>query len=139
MILYTDGGCTNNDQKDISKRDMVSVVSNECGDIVAEVNTHGGSNNLAELIAVEYALDYALQSRASSLHIISDSRTAISQFHKDESKRNLKSIRKMNDYEQYIGIKRRIDRMKLYLDVEIEWRPREDNLAGHYIEEKYCL
>ena len=29
MILYTDGGCSGNDQRDLSKRKMIAAVSDE--------------------------------------------------------------------------------------------------------------
>ncbi len=118
---------------------MVSVVADAKGKIVDEIQNHGGSNSLAELIAVEHAIDYALAKRQKRVHIISDSMTAISQFNKDESARNPKTLRKMNDPEWYQAIKGRIDDLKRFIDVKIEWQSRENNLAGHYIEEKYGL
>jgi ribonuclease HI len=126
-------------QKDASKRTMIAVVSDSKGKILSDVSNHGGSNNIAELMAMEHALDIALKMKLKKLHIISDSRCAISQFKKDESKRNAKSIRKMNDYEWYQAIKGRIDRLKQYIDVTLEWQGRDSNLAGHYIENKYGL
>src|SRR5260370_16905287 len=55
-ILYTDGGCSGNDQPDLSKRKMVAVVSDEHGTVLIEKHEQGGSNNIAELIAVKEAL-----------------------------------------------------------------------------------
>ena len=52
-ILYADGGCSGNDQPDLSKRKMVAVVSDEHGTVLIEKHEHGGSNNIAELIAVK--------------------------------------------------------------------------------------
>jgi ribonuclease HI len=56
MILYTDGGCSGNDQLDLSKRKMIAVVSDERGKILIDKHQHGGSNNIAELLAVKGAL-----------------------------------------------------------------------------------
>lgn len=139
MKLYVDGGCSFNNQPDISKREMVSVVADDNGSILDEITNHGGSNSIAELIAIEHALDWCVKNNIKKVHISSDSRTAISQFHKDESKRSAKSIRKMNDYEWYQAVKGRIDELKQLVEVELEWQGRDFNLAGHYIEEKYSL
>jgi len=35
-ILYTDGGCSLNDQPDASKREMIAVVSDSNGKVLAE-------------------------------------------------------------------------------------------------------
>ena len=46
-ILYSDGGCSGNEQLDPSKRKMVAVVSDEHGKVLIDKHVEGGSNNIA--------------------------------------------------------------------------------------------
>lgn len=136
MILYIDGGCSGNGQKDITKRKMVSVVTDGEGLVIDERDGQGGSNNIAELEAVLLAV-----SRCAFLkgdHLIYT-----------DSKNNLywakgHISRKVNDYERTLSIYRSIKNFeKIAKENDSKWRlkfiPREYNLAGHYIENKYSL
>lgn len=139
LLLFVDGGCSGNDQKDLSKRTMVSVVTDQSGKVLSEIQNHGGSNNLAEFIALEAALRYALENKQRQVEIVTDSMTIVSWFNRDDSKLKPKVLNKMNDPEWYSAVKAKIDELKQYIDVDLYQRPREENLAGHYIEEKYSL
>jgi ribonuclease HI len=61
-ILYTDGGCTNNNQTDVAKRVMSVAVVDDRGDELLVLNEEcGGSNNIAEFLAVKEALTWVKQ------------------------------------------------------------------------------
>jgi ribonuclease HI len=57
--VYIDGGCTHNNQKDATKREMIFVVLSEDEIVLVEGYASGGSNNIAELLAVRAALAWA--------------------------------------------------------------------------------
>ena len=78
ITLYVDGGCIGNAQRDITKRKMVSVVTKKDGTVVVEEHNEGGSNNIAELIAVKEALKYCLSVGKDSAKIITDSKNNLS-------------------------------------------------------------
>lgn len=132
MIFYIDGGCSGNNQKKLSKRKMVSVVADKNGIILAEITGNGGSNNIAEFLALEAALQFCLNNKVKRTEIITDSQNNIHWF------RRLKK-KGQNDYERVAGIKRSIDAMAKVVEVNLIWKPREENLAGQYIENKYKL
>ena len=73
-ILYTDGGCMGNEQRDCSKRNMVAVVSDERGHILVDKYQEGGSNNIAELLAVKEALLWCVAHKIDDVEIRTDSR-----------------------------------------------------------------
>lgn len=140
MKLYIDGGCSGNKQPDMTKRTMISIVTDETGKVLVDKNNHGGSNNIAEFIALEDAIDYALKNKQKKVRIITDSQNNISWFNRDDSKhKSQKAIKRLNDPEWYQAIKERIDLLKQYIDIELEWVGREENLAGQYIENRYSL
>lgn len=136
MILYIDGGCSGNGQKDLSKRTMISVVTDGNGFVLDKREAQGGSNNIAEIEAVLLAV-----SRCAFLkgeHLIYT-----------DSKNNLywakgHISRKVNDYDRTRSIYNSIKNFeKVAKDNSSTWRlkfiPREYNLAGHYIENKFKL
>jgi ribonuclease HI len=73
-ILFTDGGCLNNDQHDVSKRRMIAVVSDRTGAVLVERWQNGGSNNIAELWAVNEALKRAKDHEWNAVEVRTDSR-----------------------------------------------------------------
>jgi ribonuclease HI len=77
MILYTDGGCSANWQKDMSKRKMVSVVSDAAGLPIWEKHLQGGSNNIAEIVAVWGALKCCQRMGISTVEIRTDSQNNV--------------------------------------------------------------
>ena len=56
MAVPADGGCVGNEQRDVSGRRMVMVVTDSAGTLLVEREAPGGSNNIAELAAVSDAL-----------------------------------------------------------------------------------
>ena len=73
IILYTDGGCTGNEQLDASQRVMRAVVSGANGTILVHLTRSGGSNNIAELWAVALALRWAKDNGHTAVEIRTDS------------------------------------------------------------------
>jgi len=73
-ILYTDGGCSGNDQPDTAKRKMIAVVTDSSGNVLVEGQVRGGSNNIAELLAVKEALVWATEHGCDAIEIRTDSR-----------------------------------------------------------------
>jgi hypothetical protein len=73
--VFTDGGCSNNNQPELFKRHMRAVVLAEWdGRILADIQQRGGSNNIAEFMAVEQALLWAKLYGYTQLEIRTDSR-----------------------------------------------------------------
>ena len=78
VSVFTYGGCTNNYQYDIETRDMYIIVTDEVGSVLVEKIKTSGSNNIAELWAIEEALLYANSCGVLDLDLYSDSKTALS-------------------------------------------------------------
>ncbi len=134
--VYVDGGCSGNGQRDLSKRRMVAVVTDASGTVLFEDAFVGGSNNIAELLAVEHALAYAMTQRTGHddvLRIYTDSRNNLAWV-------NGRTVGKdINDRHRVLAIKERIDHYKKSVNFELIWIPREQNKAGHVIEQRYGL
>ena len=107
---------------------MRSVVVAEWNEaVLAEKAEQGGSNNIAELIAVEMALRWAKQQGCEELHI------------KTDSQNNLRWVFRtigegMNDRDRVLALRRSIERLRADVALELTWIPREQNLAGLYLE-----
>ena len=130
-ILYTDGGCSGNDQLDMSKRTMVVVVAAEDGSLISERSEPGGSNNIAELMAVRDALKWAYNHGVSTVEIRTDSKN-------NESWVLGKKIGKhINDRAAVLRLRAEIDSFRAHISMLLVWVPRDDNRAGHIIEGKY--
>lgn len=133
MILNTDGGCSGNGQKDLSKRKMIAVVTDEGGNVIIEKFQDGGSNNIAELLAVKEALVWCFNSGVKNVEIITDSRNNISWVW------NKKVGKKINDRAMVMNLKNTIDVLLRDIKLTLTWKPREENWAGIHIENKYQL
>ena len=133
MILHTDGGCSGNGQLDITKRKMVMVVTDLCGNVLIEKEEDGGSNNIAELIAVREALNWCIKNGYKEVEIITDSKNTMSWVW------NKKVGKKINDRERVMDIKSVIDEYLKEIKLSLQWKPREENWAGIHIENKYSL
>lgn len=136
MILYIDGGCSGNGQKDLNKRKMISVVTDGDGFVLDEREGQGGSNNIAELEAVLLAVSRCAYLKGDHL-IYTDSKNNLywAQGH---------ISRKVNDFERTRNIYKAIREYESVSNKnQSTWRlkfiPREYNLAGHYIENKFKL
>lgn len=134
MILYTDGGCSGNWQKDMSKRKMVSVVSDDQGNVLWEKHVQGGSNNIAEILAVWGALKCCQRKGVREVEIRTDSQNNVAWC------KSHRCSDKVNDKETVMRILHRIHLIRTFgLRMNLVWIPREENLAGHYIEAKHKL
>jgi ribonuclease HI len=132
MILYTDGGCSNN-QKDISFRKMISVVTNENGNIIIDKRVDGGSNNIAELIAVKEALLWCKNNNIKNVEIRTDSKNNLAWVMSG------KVGKKLNDKNLVLSIISEINRIKSFVNFKMVWVPREKNQAGFFIEKLNLL
>ncbi len=133
MQLYVDGGCSGNDQLDLAKRKMVSVVTDSYGGLLKERIETGGSNNIAELLAVYDALEWCHAHKVLAVEVMTDSRNNLSWvFGKKVGKH-------INDRERVLSLKRDIELLRQTIALTLTWLPRDENLAGHYIESRYGL
>ena len=145
--IYVDGSCKGNEQPNIKKRRMYTCVVVEelalakksirflganDGSDVAIVLIPGGSNNIAELIAIESGLKIAIGLSYQEVLIKSDSSTALAWVKADEIKSH-----KINDPELTKKIHNLIkDKwIPMIQKVEFELVPREKNLAGIKLDE----
>ena len=134
LTLYIDGGCSGNGQRDLSKRRMVSVVTDETGAVLSETLTVGGSNNIAELIAVRDAIRWCGVKGIRRAHVMTDSKNNLSWTF------GTKVGKAINDRETVLSLKAEITKAFVAgFDLTLTWVPREDNRAGHYIERVYAL
>jgi ribonuclease HI len=78
MVIYTDGGCAGNEQKDLTRRRMIAVATDERGAVLTETKQAGGSNNIAELLAVRDALSWCCSHKVPVVEIRTDSRNNFS-------------------------------------------------------------
>src|SRR3972149_18536 len=127
-ILYTDGGCKGNEQRTLSRRQMTALVTDADGVVLAARVLPGGSNNIAELLAVQYALEWCVLHEVPSVEIRTDSRNTLAWV---KSKRVGKNC---NDRAYVLRIKQRIATLRHVIGLTLTWIPREENKAGHKIE-----
>ena len=133
MILHTDGGCSNSNQKDMSIRKMIAVVTDVAGNVIIEKTQEGGSNNIAELLAVKEALIWCVNNGIKEVEIITDSQNNLSWVWKT------KLGKKLNDRDAVMNLKNVIDVCLQEIKLTLTWKPREENWAGIHIENKYSL
>jgi len=131
-LLYTDGGCTNNDQPDIRKREMIAVVSDSNGSVLVETYLHGGSNNIAEFLAVKEALVWAKENGCDAVEVRTDSRNTFAWVAG-------RIGYALNDRNAVLDLYETINRLRQDVHLDLVWVPRNANLAGKYIEEKVGL
>jgi ribonuclease HI len=118
MIRYTDGGCSGNDPLDLPKRKIVAVVSDEHAKILIDKHQEGGSNNIAELLAVNEALLWCSVNRIADVEIRTDSMNNLGWvFGKKVGK-------KVNDRDTVLAPKNSIDAYRQQVNVSLNWIPR---------------
>ncbi len=133
MLLYVDGGCSGNDQHDLAARRMIAVVTDCDGAVVSERRMVGGSNNIAELEAVHDALAWCVARGIPAVDIHTDSRNNLSWV------LGTKIGKHLNDRQRVLDLKSSIATLRRSVQFTLTWVPRDDNLAGHYIEDKHGL
>jgi len=134
LTLYVDGGCSGNGQRSPTKRRMVSVVTDETGVVLTERFADGGSSNIAELSAVRDAVSWCGMMGIVQATIMTDSKNNLAWTF---GRRVGKAI---NDRETVLAIKTEITAAFIAgFDLTMKWIPRDENLAGHYIERVHTL
>jgi prepilin-type processing-associated H-X9-DG protein len=125
MKLFTDGSCDN--FLDITDRKMVIVVTDDAGAVLVEKTLSGGSSNIAELWAVTEALVWAKEAQVGEIEVLTDSRNNLAWLDGHIGK-------KLNDRTAVMNLLTAIDNLKKYVNMSVLWIPREENLAGMYLE-----
>ncbi len=139
LYTYTDGGCWGNNSPNYSERRMVWVVTDQHGDILVEEREElGGSSNIAEILAIHSAVKYATENSYEAICITTDSRVSQAWVNGWLGGKT-KVGKKINDPERVISLLKSIRAMSEEVAIFIRWRPRGENLAGQYIENKYTL
>ncbi len=123
MRLYVDGGCSGNGGPSPQMR---WVVCTEDSDVVREGEHNGGSNNIAEYIAVSDALEYATEAGGSEVEILTDSKSNTSWWRRGPNSKM--------DQELALEVYERIKVLRGHLDAKLTWVPRHQNLAGLILE-----
>lgn len=138
-ILFVDGWCSKSNQKNVKDRIMIWVVTDDTGKVLEEKRKKGGSNNIAEFLAIREALKYCVVNNIKNVVICSDSSCAISWYYKEFDEEKFLN-KKINNAQEVLNIKKDIDCLLLEMEnIIVKQIPREENLAGHYIENKYSL
>ena len=126
-LLHADGACLGNEQRDASQRIMRAVVSDGRGTILVSVTQPRGSNNIAELWAVELALQWAKDSGHKTVKVKTDSTNTLAWLDGRIGK-------KMNDRNAVLKIWYRINVLRRDVKLTLAWIPRDENLAGMILE-----
>jgi ribonuclease HI len=126
MKVYTDGSCNNN-EPDPKKRIVRVVVTDETGSVLVDKTLTGGSSNIAELRAVAEALAFAKSGGVPDLDVYTDSRNNLAWI-------NGRVGKKLNDRTAVLNLIAAIMNFCETIRLTLTWIPREQNLAGHYIE-----
>lgn len=122
-VFFTDGGCQNNNKKNADRR-MQICVSDYQGNILIFKTSEGGSNNLAEFMAIKECLLYAKEHDIRPLHIYTDSTN------------NFHWWKKVTNHAPTTAkeLKSEIADLRDELFATLSWVPREYNLAGKFLE-----
>lgn len=112
---------------------MVAVATDDKGKVLVEKIQEGGSNNIAELLAVKEALMWCSVRGIKKVEIRTDSRNNLAWVY------GKKVGKKINDREMVLNLKTIILALNKSVNFSLTWIPREYNLAGQYIENKFQL
>lgn len=133
--FYCDAGTANNGQKGNQK--TIIVVANEKGDVVLEKHIGDYSNNEGEILGIIASLkEFA---KDDPISVLSDSSVAVNWANRGWTLTNEKSYKKGQLSERHKKYILMANELLTKTKSVISWIPREENLAGHYIEEKYKL
>jgi len=108
------------------------VVTDSAGRVLQQGHQQGGTNNIAEFLALRMALRYAVESSLREIRIVTDSRNNLAWFKRNPGK-------SITDHAFVLGIKEDIEKLKTRLEIDLCWARREDNLAGQYLEHELGL
>ena len=106
---------------------MRAVVTDEAGIILVDKVLQGGSSNIAELWAVTEALLFAKSCKITDLDLYTDSRITIGWLKGHVGK-------KLNDRAAVMNLLTTINNLRTKIGMNATWVPREQNVAGVFIE-----
>lgn len=112
---------------------MIAVVSDDKGNVLVERKEKGGSNNIAELMAVDEALKYCIKNNIANVEIRTDSKNNFAWVLGRKVGKNV------NDKSKVMQIKESIRQARTKVYLHLKWVGRDSNLAGHYIENNYSV
>jgi ribonuclease HI len=133
MKLYCDGACKGNNRLDVAKRVMRIVVTDEDGVVLVERSLKRGTNNLAELWAIVEAMLFVRDCELpgpKEADVCLDSQTAIAWANGRVSKT-------VKNYSGVMDLLSAMRALQKRVALKLTWVPRDENKAGHYIEENY--
>lgn len=115
--------------KDTSKRFMSSCVTDQKGKVLYYKTKEGGTNNIAEFLALKECIALASEAGEKEIVVLTDSNNNIHWFHKigNSNKGNRAEAKEIKNI------------MSSYLwnmNVSVKWIPREQNLAGHFLSKE---
>ncbi len=108
---------------------MLIVVTDETGAVLVENTKLGGSSNVAELWAAAEAMLWAKESQVAELEVFTDSRNNLAWLKGNIGK-------KLNDRNAVMDLLTAIENLKKYVNMSVSWIPREENVAGIFLEER---
>jgi ribonuclease HI len=130
MIYYTDAGTSHNGQKGFQK---TIVVVHDGRRVLIERQIGDYSNNEGELTAIVLAIKIG----AKVIH--TDSQIARGWILRGWTKKHENRMRKGKLTERHKKMITRANEIFRSFNPEIIWVSRNENMAGHYIEDKYSL
>ena len=113
--------------------DVALQTENADVSILVEKPQEGGSNNIAELLAVKEALAWAVAHKHDEIEIRTDSTNNLAWV------LGTRVGKKINDRDAVLALKSSIDSLKSVVKCKLVHIPRSQNKAGHYIENKCRL
>jgi ribonuclease HI len=132
---YCDAGTANNGQKGNQK--TIVVIANEKGGVVFEKQIGDYSNNEGEILGIIASIREFAKDKPVS--VLSDSNVAVNWANRGWTTLNEKNYKKGKLTERHKKYIQMANELLVKTKSVVSWIPREENLAGHYIEEKYKL
>jgi ribonuclease HI len=133
VVLYTDGGCSGNEQRYLARRRMVAVVTADDGCVLVHDQAVGGSNNIAELLAVVAALRWCSDRSVRVVEIRTDSKNNLAWASGRQPGKNI------NDRARVLALQSEIASYRRHVQFSLTWIPRDQNRAGQFIDARYGL
>lgn len=133
--FYCDAGTANNGQK--GKQETIVVIANQKGEVVFEKHIGDYSNNEGEILGIIASLKEFVKDEPIS--VLSDSNVAVNWANRGWTTVNEKNYKKGKLTERHKKYIQMANELLIKTKSVVSWIPREENLAGHYIEKKYKL
>lgn len=132
-VCYVDGGCENNNVNGYYGKISYSFVINKNNTLfIQKIKKEKicASSNFAELYSLLKLLKELKKRKIKSAHIKTDSQTLLIWFKKERAKTGhfLVEVQKMLS---------QLKKYKKQMALDIQWIPREQNLAGQLLEKQY--